>query len=306
MSSFPPDGFTRRPPRPEDAEAVHGVIAAYDARHGGDDTWTVEDVLEDWRELDLERDAWVWEREGRIAACAGLYDRVERADADGYVHPDCVGRGLGAAIVEATEARAVERGVRRLTNAVLAGDRRAAELLGSRGYREARHFYRMAISLDGPPPAPAWPEGIEASTFDSAEPREFHAALEEAFADEWDHAPEPFERFEARRLQAERFDPTLWWLARDGEEIAGVLCADWKRNGDAGWIASVGVRRPWRRRGLGLALLRQSFGEFHRRGERLVQLGVDAESPTGATRLYERAGMHVAWEAVVFDKMLAS
>jgi ribosomal protein S18 acetylase RimI-like enzyme len=65
------------------------------------------------------------------------------------------------------------------------------------------------------------------------------------------------------------------------------------REGPAGRSARgrPGVRRPWRRRGLGLALLRRAFGEFQRRGERLVQLGVDAASPTGATRLYERVGM---------------
>ena len=71
-----------------------------------------------------------------------------------------------------------------------------------------------------------------------------------------------------------------------------------------GWIASVGVRQPWRRQGLGLALIHHAFGEFWRRGERKVGLGVDAENPTGATRLYERAGMHVAFDAVVYEKRL--
>jgi ribosomal protein S18 acetylase RimI-like enzyme len=180
----------------------------------------------------------------------------------------------------------------------------AAELLESRGYRDIRRFYRMAISLDGPPPPPEWPEGIEVSTFDLAEARELHAAREEAFADEWNHVEEPFEHFERRVLQSGRLDPTLWWVARDRGEIAGFLLAAWKTHGDAGWIASLGVRRPWRRRGLGLALLRHALGEFHRRGERLVQLGVDAASPTGATRLYERVGMRVEREEVLYRKEL--
>jgi ribosomal protein S18 acetylase RimI-like enzyme len=64
------------------------------------------------------------------------------------------------------------------------------------------------------------------------------------------------------------------------------------------------VRKPWRRRGLGLALLQHAFTEFWRRGERTVALGVDAENPTGATRLYERAGMHVLFDAVVYEKPL--
>jgi ribosomal protein S18 acetylase RimI-like enzyme len=64
------------------------------------------------------------------------------------------------------------------------------------------------------------------------------------------------------------------------------------------------VRPRWRRLGLGEALLRESFREFHRRGERRVALAVDVENPTGATRLYERVGMRPLWEAVVYRKQL--
>ena len=88
----------------------------------------------------------------------------------------------------------------------------------------------------------------------------------------------------------------------DGDQIAGTLIAAPELGG--GWVASIGVREPWRRRGLGLALLRRSFGQFWDRGERRVQLGVDAGNATGALRLYERAGMHVVWEAVVYEKEL--
>ena len=91
---------------------------------------------------------------------------------------------------------------------------------------------------------------------------------------------------------------------RDGDEIAGVLRGEPQRF-DAGWVGALGVRKKWRKRGLGLALLHHAFGEFHRRGETKVALGVDAQNPTGATRLYERAGMHVAYEAVAFQKELA-
>jgi ribosomal protein S18 acetylase RimI-like enzyme len=56
----------------------------------------------------------------------------------------------------------------------------------------------------------------------------------------------------------------------------------------------LGVRRPWRRRGLGRALLLQAFAEFRSRGRRGVGLGVDGLNTTGAVRLYEQVGMHVA------------
>jgi mycothiol synthase len=48
-----------------------------------------------------------------------------------------------------------------------------------------------------------------------------------------------------------------------------------------------------------------SFREFHRRGQRRVGLGVDAENPTGATKLYESVGMVVDSEQVVWEKKLA-
>ena len=60
-----------------------------------------------------------------------------------------------------------------------------------------------------------------------------------------------------------------------------------------GWVGTLGVLRPWRKSGLGLALLRHSFNEFYRRGKHKVGLGVDAENLTGALRLYQNAGMHV-------------
>ncbi|MBD0349195.1 MAG: GNAT family N-acetyltransferase, partial [Thermoleophilia bacterium] len=102
------------------------------------------------------------------------------------------------------------------------------------------------------------------------------------------------------------FDPALWFIAYDGDEIAGFSLCRPRESGDPdmGWVSVLGVRRPWRRRGLALALLRHSFVELHRRGKKRVGLGVDAENTTGALRLYERAGMHVdrrwdTWEKIV-------
>ena len=302
MTSSPPE-LRVRPASLEDAEAVRELIAAFEERHSGDAEMTADDLRDEWRRLDLARDSWIWERDGSIAGYAALLAREERLDADGYVHPDHTGRGLGSLIVEATEARARELGLGRLYNAVLASDRAAARLLESHGYRDIRHFYRMAIEMDAAPPEPAWPEGLEPRPVEPGQIRAFHAASEEAFAGEWDHQPQPFERFEEYRVSVPTFDPTLWTIVWDGEEIAGTLRADRNRFG-AGWIGSAGVLRPWRKRGVGLALLRRSFGQFWERGERRVQLGVDAQSPTGATRLYERAGMHVVWEAVVYEKAL--
>src|SRR5262249_2577967 len=92
---------------------------------------------------------------------------------------------------------------------------------------------------------------------------------------------------------AERHDPSLWHVARSDGVIAGALIGDPVADEDPtlGYIALFGVRRAARGRGIGEALLRRSFAQFHELGRAGVMLYVDSESTTGATRLYERAGM---------------
>ena len=71
-----------------------------------------------------------------------------------------------------------------------------------------------------------------------------------------------------------------------------------------GWIRTLGVRPPWRKRGLGEALLHHSFGEYYRRGMKTIGLGVNANNPSGAPRLYQKVGMHPASEHVTYEKEL--
>jgi len=73
---------------------------------------------------------------------------------------------------------------------------------------------------------------------------------------------------------------------------------------DLGYVHTLGVLRPWRRRGIALALLHHAFGELQRRGKKRVGLGVDAASLTGATRLYERAGMRPVRQSDLYEKEL--
>jgi mycothiol synthase len=114
-------------------------------------------------------------------------------------------------------------------------------------------------------------------------------ADDEAFQDHWGHVSGNFEAWRDWLVSAPNFDPRLWFIACEGEEIAGVaLCL---KLGEEAWVDDLAVRRPWRRKGLGLALLYHAFGEFYRRGERVVVLHVDSQNLTGATRLYKRAGM---------------
>ena len=166
--------------------------------------------------------------------------------------------------------------------------------------------------LDEMLPKPNWPEGIRIRTFaDYNHLETILKAVDEIFEDHWghvDHADDN-ERLIRYRHQIENdpdFDPSLWILAMDGEEIAGVSLCEAKLGTDreTGMVEPLGVRRPWRRQGLGLALLQHTFGEFQKRGYKRVALGVDTQNLSGATRLYEKAGMQVAREFVVYEKEL--
>ena len=295
----------------EDLPEVLALAQAAERADCGETEWMELDLREEWERWDLERDAWVVLADGRIGGYATFENRGEgRLSADGYVQPELTGRGIGGLLVDLTEQRAGEELARIATgtrvylqNATDHANAAALRLFERRGYHAVRHFFRMVIDLPGPPPEPEWPSGLRGEQFDPADAEALHAAVQEAFADEWGFRPESFEEFRKRRLESARFDPGLWFVAKTGGEIVGGVICDWKRN-DVGWIASVAVRPGWRRRGLGLALLHAAFGEFYRRGERRCGLGVDTQNTTRATRLYERAGMRVLWQADVFEKEL--
>ena len=310
--SFLPPGYAARPPTPDDLGGVLDLLTAHDIAEFGEQDWGEADLRDDWAGIDLATEAWiVVAPTGEVAGYATLTHRggYVRLDADGYVHPAHTGRGIGTHLVRWAEARALTllplapAGAQVLLSTGINGRNPDARALLERlSYAPARHFYRMAIDLDEAPPPPVWPPGITVRDVASAEDeRTLFAAVDEAFRDHWDFTPVTFEEW-ARRHKGENFDPRLWFLALDGAEVAGGLTGRYQL--DAGWVNHLAVRPAWRRRGLGLALLRHAFGEFFRRGRRSVGLGVDATSETGATRLYERAGMRVIHEYALYRKEL--
>jgi mycothiol synthase len=301
MSSLP-DGFTERAAQPEEAGLVAELMNASDVAFGTGERVGADDVLSSWSKLGGgSRAAFVLRGETPAAYYELWPATAERVHLDGYVHPRFRRRGLGTWIVRNGEELAREL-AEYAVSGTLAADRDANELFEREGWRLVRAFFRMVADLDGAP-APPPPAGLVIRTFEPGDAERFHAAEEEAFADHWDHDREPFEDFRRKELESPEFDPTLWWLVLDGDEVAATArCV--RRRFEMGWIGMLGVRRPWRRRGLGELLLRTAFVEFASRGETRVGLGVDAESETGATRLYERVGMHVAFQANAFRKDL--
>jgi mycothiol synthase len=290
-----------------DAAAVTQLMMAAECAAYGATTFSQADLEEEWADLDLERDTRVIRSSGdRIVGYGMLEERGDLWRVEGYVDPVARGRGLGALLATELEREAAGRGARRVQNSVFEVDAAARGLLESLGYDLVRVFREMRIELDAPPSRPAWPAGLRVDAFDpERDAAEFHAANEEAFADHWDHHARDFASWSKTHLASERFDPALWCVVRAGDQIAAGTIGTGESYG-GGWVAVLFTRRPWRRRGVGAALLADAFGRFWERGERSVGLGVDAESATGAFRLYERAGMTPALGWVMYEKRLAS
>ena len=204
------------------------------------------------------------------------------------------------------EEGAARRGGRRIQNGLLEADSAACRLLESLGYAAVRVFRELRVELEAPPRAPEWPDGLRVVPFDpERDALEFHAAHQEAFADVWDNTPRDFGWWSKVNLWSERFDPALWCVVRAGDEIAaGAICRGDTYGG--GWVDVLFTRRPWRKQGVGAALLRDSFGRLWERGEHSVGLSVDAASDTGAFRLYERAGMAPVLGWTAYEKELGA
>jgi len=183
------------------------------------------------------------------------------------------------------------------------------ELLRGRGYRPVRYFYEMVHDrLDDLPPAPL-PPGLEIRPVQPEHYRVIWEANEEAFRDHWGHS-EPKEEDYRRWLNHPCFAPDLWQVAWDGDQVAGVAInvIDERENAvygrQRGYVADLSVRRPWRGRGLGRALLVRSLARLRDRGMTEVALGVDTENPTGALRLYESVGFRPVQRSAVWRKPL--
>ncbi len=259
--------------------------------------------------------------EGQPVGCITVWDLSSppvHPSVLGCVHPAFERQGIGTFLLTWAEQRA-----RQAIDRVPDGARVAMQLQTSvtheptkrlferLGMAAIRYAWFMVTDLDETPPEPIWPENIVVRTYqDHSDLRAIYRAVDDAFRDQWGYVQRPEDEGIARfrhRIETDKdFDPSLWFLAMDGGEIAAVALCDPKTGDDSemGWVNILGVRRPWRRKGLALALLHHSFGEFSRRGKARVGLGVDAESLTGATRLYKKAGMQVVRQLVTYEKEL--
>jgi ribosomal protein S18 acetylase RimI-like enzyme len=204
------------------------------------------------------------------------------------------------------EAQLRQRGWRR---AFTGGWSTNDELFGAlegRGYRHTRSSWRMEVRLVSTPQEPWSPDGIEVRPLQVGEERDAYEVHQEAFEDTWEPIRWSYDEWAHAYVGPSHFEPALWFLAWDGSDACGVaICRRHGTDLELGWVAVLAVRRGWRRRGIGHALLGHAFAAFAERGLTRAGLGVDAESPTGANSLYEDVGMSATNRFDIYERVLA-
>jgi mycothiol synthase len=316
--------LTFRPPTMDDLAAIVDLLNTCAIDQTGLPDTTRNLILSDWTGPAFDPSASVRiveTTDGQVVGYIAVWDNDPIPVSNwvwARVHPDFEGLGIGTELMMWAEERlqqTLARVPKDLRIVYHSGSLKThtptRKLLEDLGMELNRYFWRMVIDLKEKPPEPVWSNGIRMkSLVEVNDLRTVYRAFNDAFQDHWGHVEQP----EEERLAEwkhwissdEEFNPSLWLLAMDGEEIAG-LCLCRRRDyedPDMGWVSVLGVRRRWRRQGVGLAMLHFAFDKFRRMGKLRAGLGVDANSLTGATRLYEKAGMHVAREIYSYEKEL--
>jgi ribosomal protein S18 acetylase RimI-like enzyme len=301
-----------------------GMLGVYEAAHAADgieEVTTLEQLRLNYANLvncDPERDITIVEVDGEIVAYARVFwqdlvDGGRTYECFGFVHPDWRRRGIGGALLRRNESllreiAAMHEGVTPMWFSSEGIDRDAGNtaLLRGAGYQPVRYFHEMVVPTLELITAPPMPEGIELRPVARGEYRAIWEAESEAFRDHWGEAEwtdADWRRFEA---DPDNADPRFWRVGWDGDEVAGVVTTivpaeENERHGRKRvYVSGVSVRRPWRRRGLARALLASSLVGAREAGFTSASLGVDTDSPTGATDLYRSLGFEpeqtfVAW-----------
>jgi mycothiol synthase len=293
-----------RPPRDDDFDAMLDLMNAHQLAAFGEADYTAGE-LRTWMtspSVDVGTDLRVLEREGRLVGYADVDSNGKEPPTwwcDVKVAPDVAADEVLRELVAWLDERAAAGRVRVWTSAT---DSRVVDAFEGLGFATLRHSYRMEIAL-GEDRAAVWPEGVSVRTVAEGEERRVYDTVADVWKDTTDGTIETFEDWSHWLMRAETFEPSLWFLAFAGADLAGFsLCRKDLTDPVAGHVELLGVTRPWRRRGLGQALLLHSFAAFAQRGWTRGTLGVDASSPTGATRLYERAGMRIYRETVFLER----
>lgn len=289
--------------RDEDAPGVAALIEAFDLWAHGRPTETLDDLIGSWNGwiVEPERFAWVVvDPSEQIAGYGYALEHIAGKELFGenFVHPKHAGLGIGTFLANHMEQAFLGFATAQPDAAFTAfsvtdgNDPGACALFCDRGYQITRRDWAMVIDISSDYRAPTSPDGITIRQFDwDRDAREVHRALEASFSEHRNSKRRDFDEWARDARSHPQYDPTLWRIALDGDQVVGATRVI--NQGDRGLVWTLGVLSSHRGRGVGEALLREAFASLAQRGQTQIELHVDSGNSTGATRLYERVGMKV-------------
>jgi mycothiol synthase len=282
-----PAGLATRPATRRDIDAITALVAACERSIDGVSEIDPSDIDLAFELAPSDDGVLVVEDASRIVAWATTTDG--RADAD--VHPDHLGRGIGAALLHWTEERVMVSGRTSVRQVVTDANVAARRLFEGHGYTTYQTAWVLEKTLDEAPPTVEVPSGILVRPFDLADAPAVFQVIEDAFSEWPGREPSTFEKWAIRIRDHVAFAPDLSRVAFDGEELVGAaLCMDYDGQDD-GWVQQLATKATHRHRGIARALLEAMFLANHETGKRKV--GLSTNSRTGALGLYERLEMRV-------------
>lgn len=304
-----------------DAAGIAALYGALEVAEPIDELYTETDVLEQLTapSVDLVNSS-VGVLKGEHLVGFGLLavsapNATWKATLIGGVLPDYTGRGIGRRILGELEAMAARDRARDAP--ALPGELKvwvdekrhlARKLLTASGYDTWRYFFRMLRDFDTSIPVVADPPGVTIRRYQASDEEDLLTVSNESFADHWGSTPMDLPRWRAEFSGSSSFRPGHSWVAvLDGEIVSFALSSEFDgdtelRGFRTGYLARIGTLRRARGRGLAAALISRTLESMSADGYRRAELGVDADSPTGAGRLYERLGFTVADRGLVMGK----
>ena len=288
--------YTFRSPTPDDAHQTLDLMIRCDIHSSGEADSEMEDLLNDWNNIDLGRDAWlVITPENNLVGYASVNSWGADLKYDIYVEPTLDDDELVRELLSRCEVRGAEiaKGENKKANAkcyVVSTKQQEGKALSVAGFKIIKYIFNMQAKFDTPPPPAQLPQGISIRhPVPGQDDRAIYEMNQSAF-ERPGRIPQPFEEWKGFMLRPDIFKPELWFLAMKGGEMVGA-CLSYEYAGtQMGWVRQIGVLESQRRTGLGSALLRTAFVEFHKRGYKKVGLGVEADN-LRAIRFYENVGM---------------
>ena len=311
--------------RSTDLEDVVTLINAADTFDKTEDGTSIEEMREllSLPSLVPEENVFVAEEEdGRIVGFAAIRHYKNETEttfrAEYQVHPIRRGRGLEERLLNRLYARAEERlgecktEIVDFASSLVVPDHARLVSLERFGMREVRRFWRMVRPTLNDIPEPHFPQDIITRAYRLGQDDELaHRADTEIFRDHWGHSDQPLEMWQHYVAQSS-FKPELTVVAENQatREMVGfctiaINTEENKRLGvKRGWIDILGVRRAYRKQGLGTALILAGLRNLRRAGLTQAALGCDSENLTGATRIYERVGFRVDRTRIAMRKRM--